>query len=350
MTGLILVTSAGALLTYKGVLNESTNKSLSVAFSHVFWPLFMFWNIADILTKISQTDNIWPLIANPIFAAFAGIPFILAYAYLARPPSSLRATMLTCVMFTTGGIFTVIVGKDACEEGGALNGAEQCKWLDGYNMIQTAVYGVIFWTAAPMLIKQEAEEVKVFNATGSLAESRASRKNHKFTYYLMNALKGPVPKFSVLAIIFSFIPGVKYLFFEPDSPLAAVTDVCKEMGYYGLLASQLGFGSSIFLISKHTRIAQANYIYTAAIVRNVVMSFAGLALVLLAMNMGIMANDKVMAFVVLMNWITPPPIGCLFIATECDHAVDELALLLAVSFPLSIFTMASCLYLFFTFA
>lgn len=350
MTGLIIVTLAGALLTYKGIFNEGTNKSLSMAFSHVFWPLFMFWNIAEIITKIGQVDSVGPLIVNPFFSVLAGVPFIVLYAYLSHPPSSVKATMLTSVMFTTGGIFTVIVGKDACEVGGALYGADQCEWLDGYNMIQSAIYGVIFWTAAPLFIKREAEEVKVFNATGSLAESRASRKNHSLTFYLLNAIKGPVPKWSLLGVIFAYIPGVSYLFFMEDSPLGAVAAVCKEMGYYGLLASQLGFGSSIFLISKHTRIEQAGYIYTAAIIRNILMSFSGLAMVIAALHIGILPSDKVMAFVLLMNWITPPPIGCLFIAQEADHAVDEVAMLLAISFPLSLVTMSSCLYVFFTFA
>jgi hypothetical protein len=42
-----------------------------------------------------------------------------------------------------------------------------CEWLYGYNMLQTAVYSLIFWTAGSLLIKREVEEVKVFNSTGS---------------------------------------------------------------------------------------------------------------------------------------------------------------------------------------
>jgi predicted permease len=350
MTGLVTISLAGAYLTYKGILTVHSNKALSVAFSHVFWPLFMFWNIAEILNRINSVESIWPLLLNPLVGVVVGTPFILLYARLCAPPSSLRATMLTSVMFTTGGIFTVIVGKDACDVGGSLETSSNCEWLDGYNMLQTAVYGIIFWTAAPLLIKREAEEVKVFNATGSLAESRATRQNHTLSFYILRALRGPVPLASLLAVCFSLIPGVKSLFFLPNSPLSSIYHVCKEMGYYGLLASQMGFGSSLVLMSKHTKLSQTSYIYSAVLFRNVLLSLTGLGIVMLAMHLGVMGDNRVMAFVVLMNWITPPPIGCLFIAQEADHAVDELALLLAVSFPLSIFTMSGCLYVFFTFS
>lgn len=339
MSSLILVLSAGCLLTYKGTLNANTNRALSVGLTRFAWPLYVFWKVAGILGNTENFISVYPLLLNPFITLTFSFPFVYAYSVLAKPPPQVKEAMMTAIAFTADGLVTIMIGSDVCGAGGALHGDPKCDYLNGYNMLQNGLTSLCFWVGVPLFIKREAAR----NAKGD-----NPHKDLSFCSQFLLALKGPVPLSTFAAVVFIIIPGVKELFFLVDSPLASVRDACESVGYYGLVGSQLGLGSMLVILIQQSDLADTGFVKAAAFFRNIVISLSYTLAVVGVMHLGVMADDRVMAFVVLMNVITPCGFGVLFIGQQSNHAESELAYTMVLSYTSSLVTMPFCLYVFFT--
>lgn len=317
MGPLCLVTVSGGLLAHLGILNKSSNDTIAKASQKLLLPAFVFINIVKGV-DFANIAEWWSLLVMPVLAiaiaSVVGVVHTLAF----NPPEHVKYTMNSLLIFANLGNVPVLLVEGACASYGPINGEPSCPDAASLIFLQVITFNVLAWSYGFGLVYLDYLKKEPTEGAPSFSLKKM----------ILKQIFGPLPNAVYFGCVIGSIPGVKYLVTDSDAPLLAIYDALYTVGYAGIVLSQMILGSNIWLSRKLERTMSKRYIASVVFLRCVVITGLGVLIMWWFYDLGVFGDDIVMAYVSLMNFISPSTIFITLICQILDTGIQETATIL----------------------
>lgn len=276
MIPLVMITISGAILTYINAFSKASNDIISRSFPNYFFPIFCLFNLAKFV-GVDTLSEIWPIFISPTITILVSCIIGVMYLPFIKPPRNLTFTTLTLIILPNMGNVPLLILKGTCSPFGVLGGENDCSKYTGYIAMLAFTFNIYMWVGGYVLIQLDSiREIKQreFNHAQQknsidFSVKELDRKPVPLKSIIMEAVVSPVPICSLIGFVLGLIPGVKWLFFYPDSPLIAVSDTAFSLAHAGLLFSQMVLGSNIVLCFNDMKSVSFRYAFHVVFIRNI---------------------------------------------------------------------------------
>ncbi|CAG9320887.1 unnamed protein product [Blepharisma stoltei] len=353
MVPLIAITLAGAALTYLKIFNKASNDIISKSYPEFFFPLYCLFNLAKYV-DINKMSELWPLFVSPTITISISGLIGFVFIPIMKPPKNLTFVTVTMIALPNMANIPLLVVQGLCSSYGYLGDDDHCKDINGYIAIIALTFNIFMWVGGLTLIRIDAiskeNERKVGDAANEqeeIKENEAKREPMPLKAILVKSFLSPIPVASFIGLIFGFIPGIKWLFFDDNAPLLSISDSAMTIAYNGIVLSQMILGSNIMLCKNQIKEIDKKYAIWVTLFRNVIIPGLILLYTYFVWWLGIFGDNKVMAYVNFIAASCPTAIAVLIICQLYDVGIKECTLLSAVQYITGLFTLTLFSYIFF---
>lgn len=346
---LLSTSLAGAYFAHKKIFTSPTIKKITISFSNFFSPVFIFIYIAGSL-EISEISTFWPLLLTPSLMILLGslVSFVHSKLFTQIPYFS---RMVTCVLaFSNIGNLPVILMEGICSPYGPLQGNIHCKDANSYVALQVLTYAAIVWSYGYTLIEKDKSEYHESIRRQMLIDQGLPSEEVPPQSILKNICKNlllPSPVSACLGLIVGLIPGVRKVFYDPQSKVYAFADAWKMIAKAGIVLGQVALGANLVFSISHREGLTKKYIASIVLFKNFIMPLCALGLVYGLWVCGVFGDNIVMAYVAFISFCAPTALVVMIMAEVIGHKAKETAWLMLWVYAFSVPGLIISTYFFF---
>jgi len=398
---ILLISGLGAVLStqYAGVLTEESRKSLNKVIFVVFTPALMFANLAQSVT-FEDLISWWSMPFNVFLTFFFGAILGWIIVKITKPPEYLNGIVVANCCAGNMGNLLIIVVPALCQERGSPFGEPSVCKVNGtaYASFSMALGSIFIWTYAYNLIRsasqihekkelengihekipnidysnagetskllttiqiipevpssggdypsdeQKASGMVVFNSS-SESPSCFQASLRKVKHYMsetanliLEELKTP-PTIGVIAgFTVGAIPQAKALLVGVSSPLRVIQDSISLLGDGTIPGIILVMGGNLVKGLRSSKLRPV-IIVSVLCVKLVLLPLIGIFVVKGASNLGLLPEDPLYQFVLMIQYTVPPAMNIGTMAQLFNVGEQECSVLFLWTYLLAAFAI-----------
>ncbi|KAK6645789.1 hypothetical protein PHAVU_011G144150 [Phaseolus vulgaris] len=382
----LLVTGLGTFLGLQrfNLLRESAARNhLNALVYFVFTPAL----VCSILAKTITFESlvlVWFMPLNILFTFIIGTALGWLCLKITKAASDMQGLVLGCCAAGNLGNMPLIIIPAVCKDSGTPFGAVDVCNKKGmaYASLSMAISNIYIWTFVYHIIRvyscRNFNVNKVDNSTvGPVSAIEADLENHSSTPEVTAAhtndlvtqfksdtvskenqiikplktlvkrlnlkiLLAPPTMGSILGLIIGVVPPFQKMFVGDDAPFRVVEDSASLLGDACIPAMTLLVGANLLNGFKRSEL-KVSLLVGIIVVRYMALPILGVVIVKGAIRFGIIHQDPLYHFILLLQYALPPAIGIstitqLFGAGETECSIVMLATNVCASFTLTLWS------------
>ncbi|CAJ1976521.1 unnamed protein product [Sphenostylis stenocarpa] len=385
----LLITGAGTFLALHrfNILRETARKHLNTLVYFVFTPALVCSILAKTITFKSLV-MVWFMPLNVLFTFTIGTALGWLFLKITKAPPDMQGLVLGCCAAGNLGNMPLIIIPAVCKESSSPFGAVDVCHQKGmaYASLSMAISNIYIWTFVYHIIRAYSCRIfnvnKVDNSTvGPVSAIEADLENHSgapvvtaedfsqtndlVTQFksdtvvtkqeqIMQPLKKLVKKLnlkvllapptfgSILGLIIGVVPPFQKMFVGDNAPFRVVEDSASMLGDACIPAMTLLVGANLLKGLKRSEM-KPSLLMGIIVVRYIALPIFGVVIVKGAIRSGIIHQDPLYHFVLLLQYALPPAISIstitqLFGAGETECSIVMLVTNVCAAFTLTLWS------------
>ncbi|KAL9276220.1 hypothetical protein ACSQ67_026236 [Phaseolus vulgaris] len=351
----LLVTGLGTFLGLQrfNLLRESAARNhLNALVYFVFTPAL----VCSILAKTITFESlvlVWFMPLNILFTFIIGTALGWLCLKITKAASDMQGLVLGCCAAGNLGNMPLIIIPAVCKDSGTPFGAVDVCNKKGmaYASLSMAISNIYIWTFVYHIIRvyscRNFNVNKVDNSTvGPVSAIEADLENHSSTPEVTaahtNDLVTQFKSDTILGLIIGVVPPFQKMFVGDDAPFRVVEDSASLLGDACIPAMTLLVGANLLNGFKRSEL-KVSLLVGIIVVRYMALPILGVVIVKGAIRFGIIHQDPLYHFILLLQYALPPAIGIstitqLFGAGETECSIVMLATNVCASFTLTLWS------------
>ncbi|KZV32192.1 hypothetical protein F511_28894 [Dorcoceras hygrometricum] len=343
----LLVTGLGSYLASDSIniLGDDARKHLNNIVFYVFNPALVYSNLAKTITYESMV-KLWYMPFNILFTFIIGSFLGWVVIQVTRAPVHLRGLVIGCCAAGNLGNLLLIILPAVCKERGSPFGSPDVCHTYGmaYASLSMAIGAIYLWSYVYNIVRvsssKSSMEVEISNSpkassspsgktwtepllstdeTGlTLPRDRHSitpqvvvsdKIKHHFEKLFKNMnlkrLLAPSTTGAIVGFIVGLVPQIRNVVIGDTAPLRVVQDTALLLGDGAIPAVTLIMGGNLLKGLKGSGI-EKSIVFGIIVVRYVAMPLIGIGVVKGAVQLGLVHDDPLYQFVLLLQFALPP--------------------------------------------
>ncbi|QCE07675.1 Auxin efflux carrier [Vigna unguiculata] len=381
----LLITGLGSFLALHrfNILRESARKHLNALVYFVFTPALVCSILAKTIT-FKSLAMVWFMPLNILFTFVIGTALGWLCLKITKAAPDMQGLVLGCCAAGNQGNMPLIIIPAVCKESGSPFGAVNVCNTKGltYASLSMAISNIYIWTFVYHIIRvyscRNFNVNKVDTTTeGPVSATEADLENHSTTPEVTAAqtndlvtqfktdteskekqiikplktlvkrlnlkiLLAPPTLGSIVGLIIGVVPPFQKMFVGADAPFRVVEDSASMLGDACIPAMTLLVGANLLNGLKRSGL-RPSVLVGIIVVRYIVLPIFGVVIVKGAIRYGIIHQDPLYHFILLLQYALPPAISIstitqLFGAGETECSIVMLATNACASFTLTLWS------------
>ncbi|KAL7116414.1 hypothetical protein ACP275_03G003600 [Erythranthe tilingii] len=392
----LLVTGLGSYLAFDhvGILGDDARKHLNNITFFVFSPALVYSNLAKTITYESMA-KLWFMPLNILITFIVGSVLGWVVIQITRAPSHLRGLIIgCCAAGNLGNLLLIIIPAVCKEKGSPFGDPDVCQTYGmSYASLSMAIGAIYLWSYVYNIVRvsssSSSKEVEIINdsyvnnnnnksSIESLSPSStrepllSSTQDHEIGLILpqdtfqhkppvslsdrmkqrlemllnkMNLKKlfSPSTTGAIAGFVVGLVPLIRKLIISDEAPLRVLQDTALLLGDGAIPAVTLVMGGNLLKGLKGGSEIRKSIIFGIVFVRYVAMPLIGIVVVQGAIRFGIVHDNPLYQFVLLLQFALPPAMNIgtitqLFGAGESECSVIMLWCYLLASVALTVWS------------
>ncbi|KAL8058210.1 hypothetical protein ABFX02_03G003700 [Erythranthe guttata] len=392
----LLVTGLGSYLAFDhvGILGDDARKHLNNITFFVFSPALVYSNLAKTITYESMA-KLWFMPLNILITFIVGSVLGWVVIQITRAPSHLRGLIIgCCAAGNLGNLLLIIIPAVCKEKGSPFGDPDVCQTYGmSYASLSMAIGAIYLWSYVYNIVRvsssSRSKEVEIINdsyvnnnnnnksSIESLSPSAtepllSSTQDHEIGLILpqdtfqnkppvslwdrmkerleillnkMNLKKlfSPSTTAAIAGFVVGLVPLIRKLIIGDEAPLRVLQDTALLLGDGAIPAVTLVMGGNLLKGLKGGSEIRKSIIFGIVFVRYVAMPLIGIVVVQGAIRFGIVHDNPLYQFVLLLQFALPPAMNIgtitqLFGAGESECSVIMLWCYLLASVALTVWS------------
>ncbi|XP_014513069.1 protein PIN-LIKES 3 [Vigna radiata var. radiata] len=381
----LIITALGTFLALHrfNILRESARKHFNALVYFVFTPALVCSILAKTIT-FKSLAMVWFMPLNVLFTFIIGTALGWLCLKITKAAPDMQGLVLGCCAAGNLGNMPLIIIPAVCKESGSPFGAVSVCNTKGmsYASMSMAISNIYIWTFVYQIIRvyscRNFNENKVDGPTvGPVSATEADLENHSSTPEVTAAqtndlvtsfktdtvskekqitkplrtlvkrlnlkiLLAPPTLGSIVGLIIGVVPPFKKMFVGDDAPFRVVEDSASMLGDACIPAMTLLVGANLLNGLKRSGL-KPSVLVGIIVVRYIALPIFGVLIVKGAIRYGIIHQDPLYHFILLLQYALPPAISIstitqLFGAGETECSIVMLATNVCASFTLTLWS------------
>ncbi|EYU41206.1 hypothetical protein MIMGU_mgv1a018588mg [Erythranthe guttata] len=316
----LLVTGLGSYLAFDhvGILGDDARKHLNNITFFVFSPALVYSNLAKTITYDSMA-KLWFMPLNILITFIVGSVLGWVVIQITRAPSHLRGLIIgCCAAGNLGNLLLIIIPAVCKEKGSPFGDPDVCQTYGmSYASLSMAIGAIYLWSY-------------VYNIVRVSSSSRSKDVEIINDSYIAGFVVG-------------LVPLIRKLIIGDEAPLRVLQDTALLLGDGAIPAVTLVMGGNLLKGLKGGSEIRKSIIFGIVFVRYVAMPLIGIVIVQGAIRFGIVHDNPLYQFVLLLQFALPPAMNIgtitqLFGAGESECSVIMLWCYLLASVALTVWS------------
>lgn len=342
-----LITALGSFLALDRInlFGQDSRDHLNIIVFYVLTPALTGANLAETITFDSMIE-LWFMPVNILLTFIVGSIFGWILIKLTRPPPQLRGLIVGCCAAGNMGNLLLIIIPAVCEESGSPFGdADTCDTNGlAYASLSLAIGGIYLWTYVYNIIRissdtsiQDSTQTTEISATSdhiSCTEPLLSSEDNVDQYALpctvyegdakmtrlgkikewmarmneklnLKAVFSPPTIGAIVGFAVGLISPIRNLLIGDDAPLAVIDDSTSLLGDAAIPLLTMIIGGNLVKGLRMSEIRKSILI-GIIIVKYIAVPLTGILVVKAAVKFGLVSNDPLYLFVLLLQFAVPP--------------------------------------------
>ncbi|KAL9171786.1 hypothetical protein ABFS82_03G003200 [Erythranthe guttata] len=397
----LLVTGLGSYLAFDhvGILGDDARKHLNNITFFVFSPALVYSNLAKTITYDSMA-KLWFMPLNILITFIVGSVLGWVVIQITRAPSHLRGLIIgCCAAGNLGNLLLIIIPAVCKEKGSPFGDPDVCQTYGmSYASLSMAIGAIYLWSYVYNIVRvsssSRSKDVEIINdsyvsnnnnnnnnnksSIESLSPSSttepllSSTQDHEIGLILpqdtfqhkppvslsdrikqrlemllnkMNLKKlfSPSTTAAIAGFVVGLVPLIRKLIIGDEAPLRVLQDTALLLGDGAIPAVTLVMGGNLLKGLKGGSEIRKSIIFGIVFVRYVAMPLIGIVIVQGAIRFGIVHDNPLYQFVLLLQFALPPAMNIgtitqLFGAGESECSVIMLWCYLLASVALTVWS------------
>ncbi|XP_020222873.1 protein PIN-LIKES 3 [Cajanus cajan] len=376
----LLITAVGAFLALHrfNILRESARKHLNTIVYYVFTPALVCSILAKAITFRSLV-MVWFMPLNILLTFIIGTALGWLFLKIAKSPPEMQGLVLGCCAAGNLGNLPLIIIPAVCKESNSPFGDVDICNKKGlaYASLSMAIGHIYIWTFVYNVIRVYSCKIcnlnKVDGSTvGPVSAIETDLENHSTEpvvsaedlsetnnhvtkqKQIMKPLKTLVKKLnlkvllapatigSILGLIIGVVPPFQKMFVGDKAPLRVVEDSASMLGDASIPAITVLVGANLLGGLKRSGM-KLSLLVGILVIRYIALPILGVGIIKGAIHFGIIHQDPLYHFILLLQYALPPAISIstitqLFGAGETECSIVMLATYVCASFSLTLWS------------
>ncbi|WVY97931.1 hypothetical protein V8G54_030082 [Vigna mungo] len=381
----LIITALGTFLALHrfNILRENARKHLNALVYFVFTPALVCSILAKTIT-FKSLAMVWFMPLNILFTFIIGTALGWLCLKITKAAPDMQGLVLGCCAAGNQGNMPLIIIPAVCKESGSPFGAVSVCNTKGmsYASLSMAISNIYIWTFVYQIIRvyscRNFNVNKVDGPTvGPVSATEADLENHSSTPEVtvaqtndlvtsfktdtvskekqitkplrtlvkrlnLKILLAPPTLGSIVGLIIGVVPPFKKMFVGDDAPFRVVEDSASMLGEACIPAMTLLVGANLLNGLKRSGL-KPSVLVGIIVVRYIALPIFGVFIVKGAIRYGIIHQDPLYHFILLLQYALPPAISIstitqLFGAGETECSIVMLATNACASFTLTLWS------------
>ncbi|GFQ00260.1 cyclin-dependent kinase b2-2 [Phtheirospermum japonicum] len=318
----LLVTGLGSYLAldHVSILVEDARKHLNNITFYVLNPALVSSNLAKTITYDSMV-KMWFMPFNILFTFIIGSILGWVIVHITRAPPHLRGLIMGCCAAGNLGNLLFIIIPAVCKEKASPFGDPNVCHENGmgYASLSMAIGAIYLWSYVYNIVRvstRSSMEVEIIDSPVSKSAREKSSFSRSETIsnetqepLLESGLALPQDRFEnkpqIAGFVVGLVPQIRKLLIGDTAPLRVVQDSALLLGDGAIPAVTLIMGGNLLKGLKGSGI-QKSIIFSILAVRYIALPLIGIAVVKGAVRFGVVQDDRLYQFVLLLQYSLPP--------------------------------------------
>ncbi|XP_073286935.1 protein PIN-LIKES 3-like [Primulina huaijiensis] len=344
----LLVTGLGSYLASDSgnILGDDARKHMNNVVFYVFNPALVYSNLAKTITYESMV-KLWFMPFNILFTFIIGSVLGWAVIKVTRAPIHLRGLVIGCCAAGNLGNLLLIIIPAVCKEKGSPFGSPDVCHTYGmaYASLSMAIGAIYLWSYVYNIVRvsssKSSMEVEISNSPKTSSSSsgetwtepllssdetgltlpldrfenkmpqvgvsnKIKRRLEKFFKKMnLKRLLAPSTTGAIVGFIVGLVPQIRNFLIGDTAPLRVFQDTALLLGDGAIPAVTLIMGGNLLKGLKGSGI-EKSVIFSIIVVRYAVMPLIGIGVVKGAVRFGLVHDDLLYQFVLLLQFALPP--------------------------------------------